>query len=409
MKTYRQLQDELHPIEKELNEWLGWNSPDCSAGVPSVQAVDDVDSAAHSVERPEMLEKLNAYCHDIANKQYLNPYMPLNALWKKLMMIGINFDLKKILMTGEQGRVEVPLSQFGGRFGVLGSPDGFVSGDDGIKDRVPGGLNLVVTYQKTGGVYTLDATIEHGAQAVGFGEEIVSESQNDEWARSQTVSMDSPTPDHPVVKKFKSLYAKHAKSGNSQFTSEPDVKQLPGGKSGFAGSGSSKFEYKGHKFDVNRGANGKGFSGTHHSISHVSSPVTEIWSKEELEKHFPKKNAMIKCTQKTFPGCGCGGYHMDEKKPLVKKRITEARATKGDIHQHLTSHGFEYSPLHGDDTYHHPSGHSFYLTKKGDNFWHEHNGVEKGSGGAFPGENVYDSALASAKRLTDQLKKEKKK
>ena len=173
MKTYRQIKEEISkPLN--LNEFLGWDTPEISP-IATPQAVDDVDSAAHSVEKPEMLEKLNSYTHDIANHQYMNPYYPLNALWKKLMMIGINFDLKKILMTGEQGRVEVPLSQFGGRFGVLGSPDGYVSGDDGIKDRVPGGLNLVVTYQKTGGVYSLDATIEHGAKAIGFGEEIVTE------------------------------------------------------------------------------------------------------------------------------------------------------------------------------------------------------------------------------------------
>lgn len=160
MKTYR-----------DIKEWVGWNTPEV-APIATPQAVDDVDSAAFSVEKPEILEKLNAYCHDIANHQYINPYYPLNALWKKLMLIGINFDLKKLLMTGEQGRVEVPLNQFGGRFGTLGSPDGYVSADDGIKDRAPGGLNLVVTYQKTGGVYTLDATIERGAMApaIGFGE-----------------------------------------------------------------------------------------------------------------------------------------------------------------------------------------------------------------------------------------------
>jgi hypothetical protein len=86
------------------------------------------------------------------------------------MLIGLNFDLKKLMMTGEQGRVEVPINQFGGRFGVLGDPATYMSHDDGT--RVAGGLNLVVTYQKTGGVYTLDATIERGFTpgAIGFGE-----------------------------------------------------------------------------------------------------------------------------------------------------------------------------------------------------------------------------------------------
>jgi hypothetical protein len=156
---------------KDITEWVGWNTPEV-APIATPQAVDDVDSAAFSVERPEILDKLNAYCHDIANHQYINPYYPLNTLWKKLMMIGINFDLKKIMMMGEQGRVEVPITQFGGRFGALGDPSSFVSKDDGT--RVAGGLNLVITYQKTGGVYTLDVHIERGfvPSAMGFGEEV---------------------------------------------------------------------------------------------------------------------------------------------------------------------------------------------------------------------------------------------
>jgi hypothetical protein len=167
MKTYR-----------DITEWVGWNTPEV-APIATPQAVDDVDSAAFSVEKPEILEKLNAYCHDIANHQYINPYYPLNTLWRKLMLIGINFDIKKILMTGEQGRVEVPLTMYGGRYGALGDPSTFISQDDGISKRVPGGLNLVITYQKTGGVYTLDASIERGAlpHAVGFGEEAITEEE----------------------------------------------------------------------------------------------------------------------------------------------------------------------------------------------------------------------------------------
>jgi hypothetical protein len=163
MKTY-----------KDLKEWVGWNTPEV-APIAAPQAVDDVDSAAFSVEKPEILEKLNAYCHDIANHQYINPYYPLNSLWKKLMLIGVNFDLKKIMLVGEQGRVEVPINQFGGRSGVLGDPTSYVSKDDGT--RVSGGLNLVVTYQKTGGVYTLDARIERGFTPMAFGEQAVNEAE----------------------------------------------------------------------------------------------------------------------------------------------------------------------------------------------------------------------------------------
>ena len=177
MKTYKQISDWLYYIDnKTLREFVGWDTPEV-APIATSQAVDDVDSAAFSVEKPEILEKLNAYCHDIANHQYMNPYYPINTLWRKLMLIGIQFDMKKILMTGDHGRVEVPLVQYGGRYGVLGAPNSYVSSDDGT--RVPGGLNLVVNYVKTGGVYTLDAAIEQGMQstAVGFGEEVVTEDE----------------------------------------------------------------------------------------------------------------------------------------------------------------------------------------------------------------------------------------
>ena len=161
----------------DLKEWIGFNTPEVAPMV-APQAVDDVDTAAHSIEQPDVLDKLNAYCHGIANHQYINPYYPLHALWRKLMLIGINFDLKSLMLIGDHGRVSVPLNQFGGRYGVLGTmpdptghDDGYVEHDDGISHRIPGGLKLTVTFQKIAGIYTLTAQIEHGSAMVGFGEE----------------------------------------------------------------------------------------------------------------------------------------------------------------------------------------------------------------------------------------------
>ena len=158
----------------ELKEWVGFNTPEV-APIAAPQAVDDVDSAAFSVEQPEILDKLNAYCHEIANHQYINPYYPLNALWKKLSIVGINFNLKGIMLNGDNGRTKVPITRFGGRYGYLPHPveghdDALIRHDDGT--GIPGGLELVVTWQKTGGVYTLNVEIEHGSTAVGFGEEV---------------------------------------------------------------------------------------------------------------------------------------------------------------------------------------------------------------------------------------------
>lgn len=160
----------------DLKEWIGFNTPEV-APIPTVQAIDDVDSAAFSVEQPDILNKLNAYCHQIANHQYINPYTPLNKLWNKLSLIGINFNLKSIMMPGESGRVVVPLNRFGGRYGVLNAPHtDYIGQDDGI--GIPGGLNLVLTYVKTNGTYSLDAVIEHGSVTLPFGEEEIKEWDN---------------------------------------------------------------------------------------------------------------------------------------------------------------------------------------------------------------------------------------
>ena len=86
---------------------------------------------------------------------------------------------------------------------------------------------------------------------------------NQQYANSQTVSIDS---DEPVAKKFKRLYSADAKNGDSDRLAERGVKTLFY-KHGFGGSGSARYEFEGHIFSVNRGANGKGFHGTQHSIT----------------------------------------------------------------------------------------------------------------------------------------------
>jgi hypothetical protein len=168
-KTYSDLKEWVNSDgSKQLNEFVGFDTPEV-APIASTQAVDDVDSAAFAVDQPEILDKLNAYCGEIANHQYINPYYPLNALWKKLSMVGINFNLKSVMLTGPMGSTTVPLNRFGGRYGTLGGPE-YVSHDDGT--GIPGGLSLIVSWAKTGGVYSLNAHIEHGSTAMGFGESV---------------------------------------------------------------------------------------------------------------------------------------------------------------------------------------------------------------------------------------------
>jgi hypothetical protein len=67
----------------------------------------------------------------------------------------------------------------------------------------------------------------------------------------------------PIEKEFGEIYLKYKKGRISALP--PEIKRLEG-KAGFVGSGKWLYEFKGKKFEVSGGANGKGFWGTDYSI-----------------------------------------------------------------------------------------------------------------------------------------------
>ena len=143
-----------------LREFVGKDQT--MAPIATSQAVDDVDNAAgaFSVEDSVNLDKLNGYVSDIQNGQYINPYYALNRVWSKLQMIGLGFDLKKAtFMSGPNGVLTLPLTQFGGRYGYLDNT-GHITKDDGITSRVPGGMSIVIRWVNTSGIYSLTATLK---------------------------------------------------------------------------------------------------------------------------------------------------------------------------------------------------------------------------------------------------------
>ena len=70
------------------------------------------------------------------------PEAAIDQLRNFMMRIGVQFPKVDL---PESGSVSLPLSQWGGRFGKdLDTPhDEFVN-DDGITDRIPGGLSLEI-------------------------------------------------------------------------------------------------------------------------------------------------------------------------------------------------------------------------------------------------------------------------
>jgi len=92
------------------------------------------------VANPDVLKRINTFVGSIADREYLIPEAAIQQLRNFMLRIGLQFPKVDL---PEGGAISLPLSQWGGRFGKdLDTPyDEFVN-DDGITDRVPGGLSL---------------------------------------------------------------------------------------------------------------------------------------------------------------------------------------------------------------------------------------------------------------------------
>ena len=92
------------------------------------------------VANPVVLKRINTFVGSIADREYLIPEAAIQQLRNFMMRIGLQFPKVDL---PEGGAISLPLSQWGGRWGKdLDTPyDEFVN-DDGITDRLPGGLSL---------------------------------------------------------------------------------------------------------------------------------------------------------------------------------------------------------------------------------------------------------------------------
>ena len=108
---------------------------------------------------PTVLQRVNAFVGSIADREYLMPEAAIGQLRNFMMRIGVQFPKVDL---PESGSITLPLSQWGGRFGKdLDTPaDEFVN-DDGITDRIPGGLSLEIkTEAITNGSWKVYAKIK---------------------------------------------------------------------------------------------------------------------------------------------------------------------------------------------------------------------------------------------------------
>ena len=100
------------------------------------------DTDPFDLANPLVLKRINTFVGSIADREYLMPEAAIDQLRNFMMRIGVQFPKVDL---PESGSVSLPLSQWGGRFGKDGrqAADEVIN-DDGITDRIPGGLSLEI-------------------------------------------------------------------------------------------------------------------------------------------------------------------------------------------------------------------------------------------------------------------------
>jgi len=113
-----------------------------AAGIWNQTPVTYNQTDPFDLANPTVLKRVNAFVGSISDREYLIPEAAIEQLRNFLMRVGVQFPKVDL---PESGAISLPLSQWGGRFGKdLNTPyDEFVD-DDGITDRIPGGLSLEI-------------------------------------------------------------------------------------------------------------------------------------------------------------------------------------------------------------------------------------------------------------------------
>ena len=100
-----------------------------------------------ALENPQVIRSLNAYVGAIAKQSYELPEQAISALREKLARVGLEFAPNPPI-SENKGSMSLPMSLFGGRFGKdENTPFNEFLKDDGISNKVEGGLTLKLNYE----------------------------------------------------------------------------------------------------------------------------------------------------------------------------------------------------------------------------------------------------------------------
>ena len=121
----------------------------------------DSNENMSAISNPVVLQKLNAYVGAITNEETKIVADAISNLRQKLMRVGLTFDSVP-MFEGKSGSFSLPLTLFGGRFGKdTDTPFDEFLNDDGISDKIEGGLSLNIGYEMTeANCYKITAKIE---------------------------------------------------------------------------------------------------------------------------------------------------------------------------------------------------------------------------------------------------------
>ena len=121
----------------------------------------DSNENMSALSNPVVLQKLNAFVGKITNEETKIVEDAISNLRQKLMRVGLSFGAVP-MFEGKSGSFSLPLTLFGGRFGKdTDTPFDEFLNDDGISDKIEGGLSLNIGYEMTeANCYKITAKIE---------------------------------------------------------------------------------------------------------------------------------------------------------------------------------------------------------------------------------------------------------
>ena len=117
-----------------------------TGAIGSPNGIDDGSVNIFDISDPKILDLLDTYVGTIGERTYVNPYTPIRALQTKLSTIGLFFSDRVNVKEGSE--LELPLMQFGGRYGRLSDESAEITSDDGITNKLGHGLALQLSFFK---------------------------------------------------------------------------------------------------------------------------------------------------------------------------------------------------------------------------------------------------------------------